>query len=149
MLNSGFEVEVWANVRLKGEADVDAGVVAVLAGDFPNPLKGPVEPVGAVLNELPCAAFDVAPPNKLGVDVGADEVAVLSEPKDKVGCEVGAEAASVDPNKLLPWPVLAPNMLLACCPVLVGGVFTGVVDCPKLSVGLLCAGVLVPGALNC
>ena len=39
--------------------------------------------------------------------------------------------------------------MLACCPVLVGGVFTGVVDCPKLNAGLLCAGVLAPGALNC
>jgi hypothetical protein len=40
-------------------------------------------------------------------------------------------------------------MLPACCPVLAGGVFTGVVDCAKLSVGLLCAGVLTPGTLDC
>ena len=33
--------------------------------------------------------------------------------------------------------------------MLVGGVFTGVVDCPKLNAGLLCAGVLAPGALDC
>lgn len=33
--------------------------------------------------------------------------------------------------------------------MLVGGVFTGVVDCAKLSTGLFCAGVVAPGALDC
>jgi len=33
--------------------------------------------------------------------------------------------------------------------VLVGGVFTGVVDCPKLNTDLVCAGVLAPGPLDC
>jgi len=47
---------------------------------------------------LPNGEAVVAPPNK----VGADEVVVPSDPKDRVGCEVGAEVAGVvDPNKLL------------------------------------------------
>lgn len=121
----------------------------MLAADFPSPLNGFVEPVAALPNVIPEVAPDVAPPNKVEADADSDEVAALSEPNDRAGCEVGAEAAGVDPNKLLPWPVLAPNTLLACCPVLVGGVFTGVVDCPKLNMDLLGAGVLAPGALDC
>jgi hypothetical protein len=61
-----------------------------------------VEPVAALPNALPGVALVVAFPNKLGVDGGADEVAVLRELKDRTGCEVvGAEIAGVDPNKLL------------------------------------------------
>jgi hypothetical protein len=117
---------------------VNAWVAVVLAGDFPNPPSRLAEPEVALPNVLPVDALVVAFPNKLGVDAAADEVAVLSELKDRTGCEVGAEAVGVVPNKLLLWPALAPNTLPACCcPVLVGGVFTGVVDCPKLKAGLL------------
>jgi len=80
---------------------VDGWVAAVFAGDFPNPLNGLVEPVVSLANAFPGVALAVALPNKFGVDAGADEVAVPSEPKDRVGCEVGAEVAGVDPNKLL------------------------------------------------
>ena len=80
---------------------VDGWVAAVFAGDFPNPLNTLVEPVAALPNALPGVALAVALPNTFGVDAGADEVGVPSELKDRVGCEVGAEVAGVDPNKLL------------------------------------------------
>lgn len=85
---------------MRGKAE-DVWVAVVFADGFPNPLNRLVEPVVAPPNALPGVAPVVAPPNKPGVDAGADEVAVLSEPKDRVGCEVGTEVASVDPNKLL------------------------------------------------
>jgi hypothetical protein len=80
---------------------VDDWVAAVFAVDFPNPLNRLVEPVAALPNALPGVALGVVLPNKLGVDVGADEVAVFNELKERVGCGVGAEVAGVDPNKLL------------------------------------------------
>jgi hypothetical protein len=81
---------------------VDDWVAAVFEVDFPNPPNTLVEPVAALPNALPGVALGVVLPNKLGVDAGADEVAVFNELKERVGCEVGAEVAGVDPNKLLP-----------------------------------------------
>ena len=80
---------------------VDDWVAAVFMVDFPNPPNGLVQPVAAPPNALPGVALGVVLPNKLGVDAGADVVAVFNEPKDRVGCEVGVEVTGVDPNKFL------------------------------------------------